>query len=131
MCRQPDESLTGQCKHNITQGFLLVSLLWYQKVVFGKCLTLSSSLYSGISFIAIHQQCILFWTGIGHTLIEVRREIKLVHEIDLVCDHLQHTKRLSIKNWELPELLFLYIHLNQCEELLSKLLEVNLKIYLE
>ena len=75
MCKQPDELLIGQCEHNITRGFLLVSLLWYQKVVFDKCLILCYSLYLGLSFVSIHQQCILFWIGIGHTLIEVKREI--------------------------------------------------------
>ena len=85
--KKPDESLIGQCKHNITQRFLLVSLLWYRKVDFDKSLILSSSLYLELFFISIHQQCMVFWIGIGHTLMEGKMEIKLVHEIDLVCDH--------------------------------------------
>ena len=36
MYKLPHESLIGQCKHNVTQGFLLVSLLWNEKVAFGK-----------------------------------------------------------------------------------------------
>ena len=36
MWKKPDESLIGQCDHNITQGFLLLSLLWYQKIIFAK-----------------------------------------------------------------------------------------------
>ena len=36
MWKWPDELLIGQCKHNITQGFLLVSLLSYQKAAFFK-----------------------------------------------------------------------------------------------
>ena len=39
---------------NITQGFLLVSLLWYQKVV-NKSPILSLSLYLGLFFISLHQ----------------------------------------------------------------------------
>ena len=83
---------------------LLVSLLWYQKVVFDKSLIFSKILYLGLYFRAIHQQCMLFWIGNGGTLIEFKREIKLVHEIDLVCDHLHHTKGLLITNWEPSEL---------------------------
>ena len=30
--KNPDEPLIGQCERNIAPGFLLVSLLWYQKV---------------------------------------------------------------------------------------------------
>ena len=67
MWKQPDESLIGQCEHNITQGFLLVSLYdiqrlfltnlqYYQKVC--------------ISFISIHQQCMLFSIGIDHALLK-------------------------------------------------------------
>ena len=61
-------------------------------------------MYLGLYFRAIHQQCMLFWIGNGGTLIEFKREIKLVHEIDLVCDHLHHTKGLLITNWEPSEL---------------------------
>ena len=46
----------------------------------------------------------LFWISIGHAFIEVKREIKLVHEIDLVCDYFYHTNRLLITNGEPPEL---------------------------
>ena len=105
MCKQPDESLIGQCEHNITQGFLLVSLLWYQKVVFDKSPMLSLSLYLGLFFISIHQQCILFWIGIDTLWWKlIRGKIKLVHEVDLVCDHLHNTKRLWVTNREPPEL---------------------------
>ena len=87
MFKQPYESLIGQCEHSIIQGFLFVWLLWYQKVAFDKSLMLSQILLLGISFILVHQQGMLFWIGIGHTLIDVKREIKLVHEKGLICDH--------------------------------------------
>ena len=47
MCKQLDEPLIGQCEHNITQGFLLVLLLCYQKDV-NKSPILSLSLYLGL-----------------------------------------------------------------------------------
>ena len=46
----------------------------------------------------------VFWIGIGHTLIKVTENIKLVYEVDLVCDHLWHTNRLLATNWEALEL---------------------------
>ena len=39
--KYPEESLIGHCKDNITQGFLLVPLLWYQKCVIDKSLILT------------------------------------------------------------------------------------------
>ena len=85
MCKQPDESLIGQYEHNTSQRFLLVSLLWYQKLVFGKFSILSKSLYLGLSFISIHQQFMLFWISIGCILIKITSEIKLVPETDLTA----------------------------------------------
>ena len=35
---------------------------------------------------------------------KITGKIKLVHKIDLVCDHLKHPKRLLITNRESPEL---------------------------
>ena len=61
-------------------------------------------MYLGLSLTLIYQQCMLFSLGIGHILINVTREIKLVHETYLVCDHLWHTNRLLITNREPPEL---------------------------
>ena len=86
--RQPNESLIGQCEQKITQGLLLVSLLWYQKVVFDKSPNLSLIFYLGFLFISIHQQWMMFWIDIGHTLIKFRGKVELVYEIDLVSDHL-------------------------------------------
>ena len=59
---------------------------------------------------------------------EVTETIKLVHETDVVCDHLKHIKKLLVTNREPPEL---YIHLNQCAKLLLETLEANFKIYFE
>ena len=56
--KQPDESSIWQCEHNITLKFLLVSLLWYQMVLFDKSPMLSLSWYFGLFLISIHQQCI-------------------------------------------------------------------------
>ena len=46
---------------------------------------------------------LVFWHW-AHTFIKVTGKIKLVHEIDLVCDCLKHPKRLLITNRESPEL---------------------------
>ena len=46
---------------------------------------------------------VLNWYWV-HTLIKLRGKIKLVHEIDLVSDHLKYTNRLSVTNQESPEL---------------------------
>ena len=47
-----------------------------------------------------------FWIGTGHicTLIKVIGKIKLVHEVDLVCDHLKNAKINLTTNPESPEL---------------------------
>ena len=52
----------------------------------------------------------------------------MVHKVDLVCEY------ITPRNCELQTenlLSSLYVHLNQCKELLSKLLEKNFQIYLE
>ena len=46
---------------------------------------------------------VLNWYWV-HTLTKVTMKIKLVHEVDLVCDHLKHTNRLLVTNRESPEL---------------------------
>ena len=48
-----------------------------------------------------------------HTFIKVTGKIKFVHEIGLVCDHLQHIKRLLVTNQESLEL-FLYTFKQIC-----------------
>ena len=88
--------MIGQCEHNITQGFLLVLLLWYQKIV-DKSPILSLSLYLGLFFISIHQQCMLFRIGIGHTLINVMERKNQVGAWSRSCLWLYHIKRLSYK----------------------------------
>ena len=40
----------------------------------------------------------------AHILIKFRGKIELVHEIDLVSDHLEYTIRLLVTNQESPEL---------------------------
>ena len=103
---------------------------------------LSWSLYLGLFFISIHQHCMLFWIGIGHILVNVMERENQIGAWSRSWLWLYHTKRLSCKprtSWalslplslSLSLSLSLFIYLNQCEELLSKLLEANLQIYLE
>ena len=74
------------------------------------------------AFLYLNPQCMLFWVSTGHTFIKVTETIKLVYEIDVVCDHLKHTKNLLVE---------LYIHLNQCAKLLLlKRLKANFKTHL-
>ena len=103
MCKQPDDSSIGQCEHNITQGFLLASLLWYQKVVFNKSPILSLSLYLALFFISIHQQYMLFWIGIGHTLINLMERENQIGPWSRSCLWLYYTKDW-VTNQESPEL---------------------------
>ena len=61
-------------------------------------------MYLGLSFILIHQQCILFWIGFEYCF-ETHSDkswgkIKLVLEIHLVCGNLQYTKTLLVTNQE-------------------------------
>ena len=44
----------------------------------------------------------LFWIGIGHTLVKVTEQIKL-HEVELIFDHSEHTNTLLVTKWERPE----------------------------
>ena len=82
-----------------------MSLLWYQKTVFDKYPMLSLSLCLGLFFISIQQQCMLFWIGIGTLwLMLFRGKMKLVREVDLVCDCFYNTKKLWVTNREPPEL---------------------------
>ena len=103
MWKWPDESLIGQCEHNITQGFLLVSLLSYQKVVFAKLPIIIKFVFRAFLYLnssSLHVVLNRYW---AHTLIKVIGKIKLVHEVDLVCDHLKNGK-IKFRNLESPEL---------------------------
>ena len=107
MWKWPDESLIGQCEHNITQGFLLLSLLSYQKVVFVKLPIITKFIFRAFLYLnssSLHVVLNRYW---AHTLIKVIGKIKLVHEVDLVCDHLKNTKIKLVTNLESPEL-YLY-----------------------
>ena len=68
----------------------------------------------------------------AHTLIKFRGKIELVHEIDLVSDHLWYTNSLSVRNQESPDL-SLYTFKRVCSttfhkawEKLSNLLGIKL-----
>ena len=58
---------------------------------------------------------VLNWYWVQN-LIKVTRKIKLMHETDLVFDHLWHNNKLLVINGDSPEL-SQYI-LNQCVEIL-------------
>ena len=52
------------------------------------------------AFLYFNLQCMLCWIITGHTFIKVTETIKLVQEIDVVCDHLKHVKKLLVANQE-------------------------------
>ena len=65
MCKKPDDSLIGQCENNITQGLLLVSLLWNQKIVFGKSQMLSQFVFRAFLYLnssTVHFVLNWYWT---------------------------------------------------------------------
>ena len=88
-------------QHN--QGVLLVPLLWYQKVV-KKSPILPLSLYLGLFFISIHQQCMLFRIGNEHTFINIMEWENQVGSWSRSCLWLYHAKKLSYKHPEPPKL---------------------------
>ena len=93
MWKWPDESLIGQCEHNITQGFLLVSLLSYQKDDFVKFPIIIKFVFRAFLYLNLSSLHVILNRYWANTLIKVTMKIKLLHEIDLVCDHLKNTKR--------------------------------------
>ena len=104
MWKQPDEALIGPCEHNITQGFFLVSLLSYQKVVFVKFPVIIKFVFRASLYLNSSSLHVVLNRYCAHTLIKVTGKIKLLHEIDLVCDLLKNTKRKLVTNLESPEL---------------------------
>ena len=54
----------------------------------------------------------------GHIFTKVTGKIKMVHEIDLACDHLKHPERLLSTNRESPEL-SLYTLKSVCRPILE------------
>ena len=87
---------------------------------------LSWLLNSRFLSVLIHQQYILLWTVISHCFISFKRKTKLVPEMNIICDIIQHTKKHIVTNEELLEL-SVYIYLNNCRDLPSKQLEANFK----
>ena len=82
----------------------MVSLLSYQRVVFVKFPIVTKFVFKVFLYLnssSLHVILNRYW---AHTLIKVTGKIKLVHEIDLVCDHLKNTKRKLFTNLESPEL---------------------------
>ena len=104
MWKYLDESLIGQCEHNITQAFLLVSLLSYGKVIFVKFSIIIKFVFRAFLYLnssSLHVILNRYWAT---TLIKVTGKIKLVHEIDLICDHSKKTKTKLVTNLKSPEL---------------------------
>ena len=82
----------------------MVSLLSYQKVVFAKLPIIIKFVFRAFLYLnssSLHVVLNSYW---GHTLIKVIGKIKLVHEINLVCDHLKNMKIKLVTNLEPPEL---------------------------
>ena len=79
---------------------------------------ISKSYFCQISY--CHKVHVIFNRYWAHTLIKVTGKIKLVHEIDLVCNHLKNTKRELVTNLESPEL-SLYAFKPVCRTILETL----------
>ena len=50
------------------------------------------------TFLYLNPKCMLFGISTGHAFIKITETIKMVPEIDVVCDHLKHTKKLLVTN---------------------------------
>ena len=81
----------------------------FTKFVFRAFLYLNSS--------SLHVTLNRYW---AHTLIKVTEKAPLVHEIDVVCDHLKNTKRKLVTSLESPEL-SLYAFKSVCWTILETL----------
>ena len=80
-----------------------MSLLSYRKVVFVKFPIVTKFVFRAFLYLnssSLHVILNRYW---AHTLIKVTGKVKLVHEIDFVCDHLKNTKRKLVTNVESPE----------------------------
>ena len=97
-----------------------MSLLSYQKVVFAKLPIIIKFVFRAFLYLnssSLHVVLNRYW---AHTLIKVIGKIKLVHEVDLVCDHLKNTKIKLVTNLEFPEL-SLYAFKRVCSTILETL----------
>ena len=81
--RWTDELLIGQCEQNINQGCWCLG--FDIKRLFLSNLQLSQRAFLYLNSSSAHVVLNRYW---AHILIKVTGKIKLVHEIDLVCDHL-------------------------------------------
>ena len=81
-----------------------MSLLSYQKAVFVKFPIVTKFVFRAFLYLnstSLHVTLNRYW---AHTLIKVTEKAPLVHEIDVVCDHLKNTKRKLVTSLESPEL---------------------------
>ena len=89
---------------NKTQGFILLSLLWHQKAAFVKFPVIINFIFRAFLYLNSSSLHVVLNRPWAHILIKVTGIIKLVHEIDLVCDHLQNTNRNLVTNLQYREL---------------------------
>ena len=98
----------------------MVSLLSYQKAVFVKFPIVTKFVFRAFLYLnssSLHGILNRYW---AHTMIKVTGKVKLVYEIELVCDHLKNTKRKSVTNLESREL-SLYTFKLVCRTILETL----------
>ena len=98
----------------------MVSLLSYQKVVFVKFPITIKFVFRFFLYLNSSSLLVIFNRYWAHTLIKVTGRINLVYEIDLICDHLNNTKRKLVTNLESPEL-SLYAFKPVCRTILETL----------
>ena len=87
-------------------------------VVFVKFLIVREFMFRSFLYLnssSLHVILNRYW---ANTLIKITRKVKLVYEIDLVCDHLRNTKRKLLTNLESPEL-SLYAFKSVCRTVLE------------
>ena len=87
-------------------------------VVFVKFLIVREFMFRSFLYLnssSLHVILNRYW---ANTLIKITRKVKLVYEIDLVCDHLRNTKRKLVTNLESPEL-SLYAFKSVCRTVLE------------
>ena len=98
----------------------MVLLLSYQTAVFVKFPIVTKFVFRDFLYLIsslLHVVLSRYW---AHTLMKVTGKVKVLHEIDLVCDHLKNTKRKLVTNLESPEL-SLYAFKSVCRTILETL----------
>ena len=119
--RWPDELLIGQCEQNINQGCWCLG--FDIKRLFLSNLQLSQRAFLYLNSSSVH-------VVLGTHFDKSYREDQIgAWNRSCLWPFIEHQEKVSYKPRNL--LSYLYIYLNQCEELFSNLSEANLKIYLK